>query len=248
MTTRLSPRAVFGVIIPSTNTVVETEFNQMRPPGVSWHSGRIYIPDPVLDDDETFVKFLENMRVEIGRAVRDVLTADIDYLVMGMSAETFWGGKAGAGRFMDWMSELSGGLGLTSGAMACDAALKVYGARRIAVVTPYQPVGDEQVRAFFEEMGYEVAGVRGLKCPTATSIAAVSPERIKAALEEVDGPGVDALVQAGTNLAGADVAPELEAKLGKPVLSINTITAWHALRSQGITDRIEGFGSLLLDH
>jgi maleate isomerase len=248
MTSQTSPRAQFGLIVPSTNTVVEAEFNWMRPEGVSWHTGRIYIPDPVLDDDASFVRFLESLRVEIGRAVRDVVTAEVDYLVMGMSAETFWGGKDGAAKFASWMTELSGGLRVTTGAMSCKAALDAYGAKRIGVITPYQPVGDAQVRAFFEEMGFEVAGVHGLKCATATSIAGTTPEEMIAAFRAVDGDDVDLLVQAGTNLPGAKVAARLEAELGKPVLSINTITAWHAYRANGINDKIEGFGSLLLDH
>jgi maleate isomerase len=36
--------------------------------------------------------------------------------------------------------------------------------------------------------------------------------------------------------------------LDKPVLAINTATYWWALRSNGITDKIDGFGSLLLDY
>ena len=65
----------------------------------SWRSGRIYIPNPDLADDASFVAFLESLRTEIGRAVRDVSTAKPDYIVMGMSAETFWGGTNGAAEF-----------------------------------------------------------------------------------------------------------------------------------------------------
>ncbi len=36
--------------------------------------------------------------------------------------------------------------------------------------------------------------------------------------------------------------------LDKPVIAINTATYWHALRQNGINDRIQGFGSLLADH
>ncbi len=248
MTSQTSPRAQFGLILPSTNTVVEAEFNWMRVEGVSWHTGRIFIPDPVLSDDETFVRFVENLRVEIGRAVRDVVTAEVDYLVMGMSAETFWGGRDGAARFAQWMKELSNGLDVTTGANACKAALDVYGAKRIGVITPYQPVGDAQVRAFFEELGYEVSDVHGLKCDSATSIGDVPPEEIKAAFRAVDAPDIDVLIQAGTNLPATRVAAEMEVELGKPVIAINTATVWHAYRTNGIDDKIEGFGSLLAEH
>ena len=242
-----SPRAQFGLILPSTNTVVEAEFNWMRVPGVSWHTGRIFIPNPVLDDDASFVAFLESLREEIGAAVKGVMTAKPDYLVMGMSAETFWGGKEGAAEFMKWMNDLSG-LDVTTGAAACKAALDAYGAKRIGVITPYQPVGDQQVVDFFTQMGYEVAAIHGLKCDTATSIGDVTPDEIKAAFRAVDGADVDLLIQAGTNLPASLVAAEMEVELGKPVLAINTATVWHAYRTNGIDDQIEGFGSLLAEH
>lgn len=248
MTSQSSPRAQFGLILPSTNTVVEAEFNWMRVEGVSWHTGRIYIPDPVLNDDASFVRFLEGLRTEIGRAVRDVATAKVDYLVMGMSAETFWGGAEGAAEFEKWMKELSNGLDVTTGALACKAALDAYGAKKIAVITPYQPVGDEQVRDFFEQMGFDVAEVHGLKCETATSIGDVTPEEIKEAFRKVNADDVDLLIQAGTNLPAARVAAEMEVELGKPVLAINTATVWHAYRTNGILDQFDGFGSLFTEH
>jgi len=247
MTTVVSERVTFGVIVPSTNTVVEAEYNQIRPAGVSYHAGRIYIPNEDLDSDEMFESFLEDLRTEMGKAIRDVVTCKPDYLIMGMSAETFWGGAAGNERFIKWVAEQSG-LEVSTGASACKAALDAVGAKRIAVITPYQPVGDEQVRGFFEDMGFEVARVEGMKCPTATSIADVTAEEVRQAFLDVDGDDVDALVQCGTNLAVAAIAPGLEAELGKPVIAINVATVWHALRQNGITDRIPGYGMLLEDY
>jgi len=219
----------------------------MRVEGVSWHSGRIYIPDPVLDDDASFLRFLENLQEETRIAVRDVLTANPDHLVMGMSAETFWGGLSGAGAFRQKMKDLSG-LDVTTGANACKAALEIHDAKRIGVITPYQPVVDNQVREFFEELGYEVVAMKGLKCKSATSISEVGPEQIRGAFHAVDSPHVDALVQVGTNLPAVRVAAELEHELGKPVLAINAATVWHAYRTNGIDDKIAGFGSLLAEH
>ena len=59
---------------------------------------------------------------------------------------------------------------------------------------------------------------------------------------------MDAIVQVGTNLAFAHVAPMAEFWLGKPVIAINTATYWHALRRNGITDRLEGFGALMEEY
>lgn len=247
MTSLSSPRAQFGLILPSTNTVVEAEFNWMRVEGVSWHTGRIYIPNPVLDDDASFVSFLESLREEIGVSVRNVVTAKPDHLVMGMSAETFWGGADGAAHFKAWMHDLSG-LEVTTGADACGRALDAYGAKKIGVITPYQPVGDQQVVDFFTQLGYEVEAIHGLKCDTATSIGDVTPDEIEAAFDLVDSSGVDLLVQAGTNLPVARLAERLEAKYDKPVIPINTATVWHAYRANGIDDQLQGWGSLMADH
>lgn len=239
------PRGTFAVILPSTNVAVEAEYAQMLAPGMSWHSGRILIKDPNLDSDEKFDQFMVDLRKEIGNAVTRVMTAEPDYVVMGMSSETFWGGKVGAAKFEALMKDLTGGLDITTGAQACNAALEKLGAKRIGIITPYQTVGDEQVRAYMTEMGWDVATIHGLKCPTAKSIADVEPEVLKDAFRKVNGPDVDALVQAGTNLFCAKVAAEMEEELGKPVIAINTATVWHAYRTHGITDKVKGFGCLL---
>lgn len=142
----VSPRARFGLIVPATNTVVEAEFNWMTVPGVSWHSGRIEISNPNLNDDDTMVAFLEQLRGTIGGAVERVCSCLPTYMVMGMSAETFWGGQKGAEEFEQFMTEKSGGLKVTTGALAARAALDAYGAKKIGIITPYQAVGDQQVR------------------------------------------------------------------------------------------------------
>lgn len=248
MTTVTSPRAVLGVIVPSTNTVVEAEYNAMRPEGVSYHAGRIFIGKPGLGGDDDFEAFLEDLRTQIDSAIDGVVTCEPDRIVMGMSAETFWGGAEGSAQFEAHVKERAGGRAVSTGAIACRDALHAFGAKRIAVITPYQPVGDEQVRSFFTELGFDVTAVHGLKCDSATSIADVTPEEIRAAFLAVDGPDVDALVQAGTNLAAVAVATELERELGKPVIAINAATVWHALRAEGIEDQLTGFGRLLAEH
>jgi maleate isomerase len=167
---------------------------------------------------------------------------------MGMSSETFWGGKAGAAKFEALMKDLSGGLDITTGAQAVNAALGKLGAKRIGIITPYQSVGDSQVKAYMSECGYEVAAIHGLKCPTAKAIADVPPATLKEAFRQVNGPDVEALVQAGTNLFCAKVAAEMELELGKPVIAINTATVWHAYRTHGIEDKVQGFGCLLEKH
>ncbi|MCF2531541.1 maleate cis-trans isomerase family protein [Yinghuangia soli] len=247
MTDALGWRRKFGVIAPSTNTIVEPDFYRMAVPGVTAHFSRIHIRDQSMDGDAGFERLLEQIRAEIGAACERVLTCEPEAMVMGMSAETFWGGVEGNRAFVKQIHDLTG-LPVTTGAEACERALNLYGARRIAVVTPYQPVADENVRQFFTELGFDVVAVKGLRCPTAVSIAHVDERTLREALVELDAPDVDALVQCGTNLSMVGLADEAERWLGKPVLAINAATWWMALRSQGIDDRVHGAGSLLRDH
>lgn len=245
MTDALGWRKKFGVLAPSTNTIVEPDFYTMRVPGVTAHFSRIHIRNQDLSSNDAFEQLLIQIRAEINHAVDRVMTCEPDYLVMGMSAETFWDGVEGNRAFKRRISECANGLGVATGAEACEKALQLFGARRIAVVTPYQPIGDQNVVRFFGDIGFDVVRIKGLRCPTAVSIAHVSEDELRRALIALDGDNVDALVQVGTNLSMVRLADEAERWLGKPVIAINAATWWFALRQNGIEDRVWGAGRLL---
>ncbi len=243
----IGSRGRIAVIIPSTNIGVEYDCQQLAPPGVTWHFCRFFVEQPDLSSDDMFMAFVDAIRHTIPHAVRDAMTCEPSHIMMGMSAETFWGGLEGNAEFTAGLREVCGDkIGITTGANALDASLKAFGARRVAALTPYQPVGDEQVRRFLEETGYEVSNVVGLKCDTATSIAHTPPgEVIDVVMNRLDGADVDAIVQAGTNLTALDIFPALEKQLGKPVIPINVATIWHTFRTNGIDDKFFGRGWLL---
>lgn len=240
----LAWRKKFGVIAPSTNTIVEPDFYTMAVPGVTAHFSRIWIKDQNLSSDDAFEALLEQIRIEIEYAVQRVMTAEPEYMVMGMSAETFWGGVKGNREFIEQIKGWTG-LDVATGAEACEKALHLFGAKRIGVVTPYQPIGDENVIKFFNEIGFDVVRIKGLRCPTAVSIAEVSEDELRQALIEVDGDDIDAIVQAGTNLSMLRLADEAERWLGKPVIAINAATWWFALRENNINDKLYHAGRLL---
>ncbi|MES2537963.1 MAG: arylmalonate decarboxylase [Pseudomonadota bacterium] len=248
MADSLGWRMKYAVIAPSTNTSVQPEYDDMRPRGVTNHFCRIAIPDTRVTDDASFMTMLNNIRASTLDSVDVAMTMSPGCVIMGMSAETFWDGADGADRLHRTMLERTGGVPVVMGSTAVDAALKAYGnIRKIGILTPYMPVGDVQVRKFFEDLGYEVVQLKGLKSPSPMQIAHESPRTLKRACEELS-EGADAVVQCGTNLAFAKIAGIAEFWLEKPVIAINTATYWHALRSMGFEDKIDGFGSLLLDH
>jgi len=240
-------RRKLAVLVPSTNTSVQPEFDGMRPAGVTNHISRIRIPNMPLASDADFRLLVERIAAAQREAVESAMTCEPDHLVLGISVETFWGGLD-ASRKLSAELEAETGLAVTGGADACAAAFAALGVRRIAVLTPYFPVGDQNVRRFFEESGFPVARVRGLQCASPVLIAHVDAETLRAAVESLDGDDVDAVVQVGTNLAMAKLAAQMEAERGKPVLAINACIYWRALRACGIGDRVAGWGRLLARH
>ena len=238
-------RKMMGVIGPSTNTVVQPDMERMRPNGVTNHYSRIFVTDPVALSDEDFFAGTQAISDNTMDAVRSVMTCKPDYLVMGMSAVTFYGGIAGGEKFRKQVEDVSG-LDVSIGSESLVAELRAYGGiKRVSFVSPYFPAANAEVRNYLEESGFEVVRDVSLQCRCWTDIAKVSPERLTDVLAELNGPDVDALVQVGTNLSMVDLAAETEARLDKPVVAINAATYWHALRACKIDDKINGLGRLL---
>jgi len=240
-------RAKCAVIVPSTNTVMEADCARLGIPGVTFHTGRMFIEQPALDSDQAFERLLKQVDKAFEIALRDVMTSQPDYLVMGMSAPTFWGGKNGNSTFVERAEALSG-LPVCTGADACRRALLAMGAKRIGVLTPYQPIMREQIVRYFEETGFEVTRYTDLKCPSATAIAEVTEADLIPELKNLARDDVDAIVQAGTNLSMVKLAAEAEQWLELPVVAINTAILWRTYRANGFDDRVYGAGSLLRDH
>ncbi len=240
-------RQKFAVLVPSTNTSVQPEFDAMRPAGVTNHISRIRIPNIPLNDDADFQRLITLIAAAQDEAVDSVMSCEPDRLVLGISAETFWDGLKASRELKKQLHERTG-LPVSMGSEACAAAFAALGIRRLGVITPYQPVGDRNVVRFFEESGFEVRRIKGLKCESPVRIAHVSETELRDALIEVDGDDIDGIIQVGTNLAMARLAASAEIWLKRPVVAINTAIYWHALRESGITDRVSGFGALLEKH
>ena len=240
------------MLVPSTNTVVETEYHLMKPQGVALATRGTLIPPFKVQSEEDFVNMVQAIGEATEQGLRDALTCKPDHVIFGYSAETFWDGKERSDRefrkYNDIAQEVAG-CGITFGAQAVQDALARYpGVRRIGVVTPYMPVGDRMVAKFMGDIGYEVVRIGGHCSPGPVEIAWEPFGKTRQLVREVDGDDVDLILQAGTNLYFLELAAQLERELGKPVLAINAITFWHALRNNGIPDRMNGFGSLLAEH
>ena len=145
-------RRKFGVLGPSTNTIVQPDFEMMRPPGVTNHYSRIFTPNAKAVSNDTFMAGTQLIGENTLEAVKSVMTCAPDYLVMGMSAVTFYGGAKGADAFQEKV-EKAAGVNISIGSHSCTAALKAYGGvKRIAILSPYYPVANRAGREVFHRL------------------------------------------------------------------------------------------------
>jgi maleate isomerase len=247
MTDQLGFRGRIALVVPSTNTSCQPESEQLRPHGVTNHIARISIKERPLSTEQAFMEHVQAMREGMRTAIDQVMTCQPTHVIMGVALEAFWGGVASADALQAELADRAG-VGVSMGSTATATALRALRAQRIAVLTPHQPRGDEQVQQYFEQAGFEVRRLIGLKCPSPVQIAHTTADQVRRSLQSLDGDDVDAIVQVGTNLAAVRLCAEAERWLGKPVLAINAITYWDALRRSGISDSIRGFGCVLENH
>jgi maleate isomerase len=241
-------RRKLGVMAPSTNTIVQPDFDDMRPVDVTNHYSRIFTPNTNALSNDTFRAGIDTIGSNVMDAIRSVMTCEPDYLDMGISGLSFFGGVKGADAFAKRITDETG-LGLTIGSHATAAAMEALGGiKRIAVLTPYWPVMNAEVKRYFGDVGLTVVRDIALQCTSWTGIAAVTPIQCRDAIRRLDGDDVDAIVQVGTNLSMMRLAAAAELWLGKPIIAINTATYWHALRANDIRDQLTGFGRLLEAH
>jgi maleate isomerase len=242
----LAPRAKIGILVPVRNTTVEPESHAMCPPGVSNHVARMAFKDTPPDFDPTTVK-IGAYDLDPHGAIDRLKAMCPDIILLGHSHDSFIGGVAGGQRMQDGLTEYAG-LPVIVPSMAYLAAIKALGIRNVGILTPYLSADDGLVKGFFEDSGCRVRRIKPLQYETAYAIAATDAAIVRASFDELDGDDIDAILQVGTNLAAATVAAEAEARLGKPVLSVNVVSYWHALRQIGIDDKASGPGVLFAEH
>ena len=221
--------------------------HSMAPRGVTFHTARIYLPQSSIRSPDEAQRAVEAFQTALGIAIRDVTTAEIDRLLNGVSALSFMEGATGSQRFEETLKKITK-VPTTTAASATTAALRLYGVKRLGILSPHPPMFEEHYIRFFVESGYDVVKLYRIDGPTTLAIAMVDEATIRTALQNLSDAGAEAIVQVGTDLVMTRLADEAERWLGKPVLSVNAAMLWHALRASNIGDRLFGLGSILREH
>jgi maleate cis-trans isomerase len=139
----------------------------------------------------------------------------------------------------------AGGAPATTTTTAQVDALRALGARRVAIGAPYRSEVTDRLRLFLERSGFAVTAVKSLELVAEWDIGNAAPEVWRGLARAADTPDSDCVLLACTGIRTAPFIAELEAELGKPVVSAPAATIWRALRLAGYSTPVRGRGVLL---
>ena len=237
----MSVRKRIGVMVPSTNTTCEADFNMVVPRGITVHGQRLW-----MTNDATGDAAYQRMNGEIETGARYLATARVDVIAYGCTTGSFYRGP-GWDREMLALIEREARVPAVATTPSVVTALRAFGARRISVATPYPDWNNERLRAYLEAHGFEVLNVDGEPTATASGNQGIndqSPESVVAFAARACRPEADALLCSCTAWRSVEAVDALERRTGKPVVTSNQATIWTALGAIGVTQRIGGFGRL----
>jgi maleate isomerase len=161
---------------------------------------------------------------------RDVLAAEPDVVLYLCTSGSFVRGVGGERHMREVMLAAGAPAAVTTSGALLDA-LAHLGVRTVSTVSPYLPVLAARLHGFLAEAGVHVIAHRELGLDEHISRVPCSTVQ-RLALATADD-AADAVFVSCTNLACYDVITDLEAELGKPVLTANQVSLWAAVRRAG---------------
>jgi maleate isomerase len=208
-----------GLLIPSSNTMMEVDFVRDLPPGAALHTARMYMEDTTPAGEN---RMLDEFALP---AARDLGTARPDVVVFGCTS-------AGALRGNDYDAELCQRISELTGAPvvstigAVRAAIETSGASNIGVITPYVDELNDKIKESIEADGIDVAGIAGLGITDNFQIAEVSFDEIVTFAVDALGPlavegVIDLIFASCTNFGAMAAGPAITERLGVPVVTSN---------------------------
>lgn len=117
--------------------------------------------------------------------------------------------------------------------MAAVRGLHALGAKRISVLTPYTVETSRPMADYFAGKGFDIASFTCLGFDDDREMARIPPASIVDLAREATAADADALFISCTALRAAMVAAEIEAGIGRPVVTSNQASAWMCLRLCG---------------
>ena len=238
----MSPRIEHrvGLLIPSSNTLIEPEYYAAMPRSVSVHFARLTMTE-VSDAG------LARQDDDVVAQARQLAAAHVEVILFCLTAASFYKGLDYDAGLKRRIEDHSGKPAMTAARTIIDA-LSVLGVRRIALATPFVPEVNEVSRGFLVDNGFDVVAGEGLAYVDNFSIALIDPDTVRDLVRRVNTGAAEAIVIPGGNMPCLSIAEELEEELGKPVITTNQAGIWALLRHLGGFERLAGLGQLLREH
>jgi maleate isomerase len=226
-----------GLLIPSSNSVMEVDFYRNVPSDVTVHTARMFMEETTPEGEG---RMIDEFAFPAARALA---TARPDIIVFGCTSA---GALRGNAYDADLCSRLSAetGTAVVSVISSVRDAIRRRGAQRIGIITPYVAALNDKIRASVEEDGVEVESIHGLDITENLLIAEVGPEEIVAFAERsFASKAIDLIFASCTNFRALDAIEAIQDRLGVPVVTSNVAALEATLRVLARAQTgSEGFG------
>jgi maleate isomerase len=189
---------------------------------------------------ESTLRIVQEIEIE-SQKLADV---DVDVIVFPATAPS---SRNGIGYDRELIKRISAAKPATTASTALLEALRVLSAKRIVLGAPWNAPINQTVAAFIEANGVTVLAQETLGFIRNLEIGLLDPQTAFDVGRRVNRPGADAVMLACGNWSTFSIIDRLERDLGKPVLTTNQVSLWHALK---IMNRrpLGGLGVLLREH
>ena len=234
----IAARAAIGLIVLASDQTIEHEFRQIVDiKGVALYESRIF------NDNTITPETLAAMEARIKDCTAVILPGlDLDVVAYGCTSASM---VIGEENVFERIREARPGARCTTPITAAMAAFRAFGAKRIAMLTPYRDDINLGMRAYITERGFDVPVMGSFNEDDDRRVGRISHASVRdAALELGRHDDVDAVFVSCTAVRLAEIAADIENELGKPVTSSNHAMAWHCLRLAGINDAMPRWGRL----
>lgn len=222
----IGTRGTLGLIVLQSDETVDQDMRRLfADPNVAFYTSRI--PSGADVTPET----LAAMEADLPRATSLLPPAGFDAIGYACTSGAT---RIGAARVAELVAGNATTKAVTDPLTAAIAALNALGVRAFAFVSPYVASVAGPIRAAFEAQGLAVPEVLSFGVRTEALVARIDPASIlEAGLAAGRSEHVEAVFLSCTNLRTLDIIDDLEARLGKPVLSSNQVLAWHMAQLSG---------------
>lgn len=207
----------FGLIALATDLTIEGDAIRLLPESCRLHVTRIAFDNPTT---------AENLR-KTGprlRAAADILVPGAELKGIGFactSASAVLGPRV--------QEAIGDRAPVTTPAGAALRGFAALGVKRVALMTPYMQEASDLVGDYFAAHGMDVVSRHAMGYADDRDMALLPPEEVIRFALDSDHPDAEALFMSCTALPAVPVIEEIEAELGKPVLSSNQALFWSML-------------------